>query len=862
MNDEPAVQPADAKRPKPRRRMWSRVRIRTKLTIMLLVPALTLAGMVVLRLVESAQEARNIGATADAVELARDVSDVIAAIQAERTDAAMLVYLGDTGLTDAESLLAAFEDHRAATGSALEALAATRGDLALDDESTALLDRADAPLERLATAREAVLDGSVEAVHLTVYNSAVSRLSAVLDHAVDQAGTAELTRIVRTASLLAGIDEYSEQLRLLILSSEDGKPLAAKHRMFMRLAAAREESLNEYRRILAQTDPDAAVFKVGGIGDAEARPANAFESEVAGSRSDDIQTVNHVALMPAYDARHVATVALVGESLDEATSRADAVSTAALQRLAIEGAIAVVALALAVLIAYGIGRSVTRGLRDLSGSARHIAMVDLPQAVKRVDQQQGLGGLSPFEYAARTTPPLQVQGEDELSEVGEAFNIVHREAIRVSAQQALLRFHVGAIFVRLARRGHSLTGRLTAELDEAERNEQDPERLQRLFRLDHLASLIGRANDSLLVLGGSSAAKVRTTDASLDEVLQAAQSRIEYYTRIEAAADDGAWVKADVVDDVVQLLAELMDNATRYSESAAEITARVLTGKVIIQVRDHGIGIEPERLERFNDRLRRDTPVDLEAMQAMGLTVVGFLAGRHGIEVELRPSIGGGVVAEVAVPGSLLSFTAPPRVERPPAKPAAIMASAPPQPRPVPMPAPRQRENAPLFAQNTAPMQVPVQRNAVQQNQVQPNQVQPNQVQRPLPAAPRALPAGPSGPRVIEGDTRPLPVLSSAATAYLSEIPEIKFDMTVVHADPSLRAGQALPQPESAAPLTGPNGLPQRRPMSNLVPGAIAPSPGQEGKAIERNPRSIGATYSAYARGLTGSRTPQPQHDK
>ncbi|HEX2144420.1 MAG TPA: ATP-binding protein [Glycomyces sp.] len=857
MNEERADPPPPAKERRQRRRMWSGVKIRTKLTIMLLVPALTLAGMVALRLVESASEAREVGATADAVELARDVNEVIGALQAERMDAAMLVYQEDTQLADSETLVASFEDRETATGEALGLLAATRGELHLGPESLELLERADVPLGRLEVARSAVLEGTVDAVHLTVYNSAVARLTAVLDHAVDLAGTAELTRIVRTASLLAGIDEYSEQLRLLVLSLEDGKPLAGKHRTFMRLVAAREESLNEYRRIVAQTDPDAAVFKVGGIGAAEARPANGFESAVAGSRSDDEQTVDHAALMGAYDARHGATAALVGESLDEATDLAGAISAAALRRLGVESVIAIVALALSVLIAYGIGRSVTRGLRDLSGSARQIAMVDLPLAVKRVDQQQGLGGLSPFEYAAQTTPPLRVHGEDELSEVGEAFNIVHREAIRVSAQQALLRFHVGAIFVRLARRGHSLTGRLTAELDAAERDEQDPERLNRLFRLDHLASLIGRANDSLLVLGGSSAAKVRTTDASLDEVLQAAQSRIEYYTRIEAGADDGAWVKADVVDDVVQLLTELMDNATRYSESAAEITARVLIGKVIIQVRDHGIGIEPERLERFNERLRRESPVDLEAMQAMGLTVVGFLAARHGIEVELRPSIGGGVVAEVALPGDMLSFTAPPKVERPQAKPSAIASPPPAPPKPAPMPAPRQRENAPLFNQSAAPPPAPMPPGPG------PRAPQPVPQQRPpAPPGPRALPPGPSrGMAAIESDTRPLPVLSSSASTVLSEIPEINFEMTVVHAAPGLRAGQPLPRAEPAAPAAGPNGLPQRRPMSNLVPGAIAPSPGQDGKPIERNPRSIGATYSAYARGLSGSRTPTP-HDQ
>ena len=231
----------------------------------------------------------------------------------------------------------------------------------------------------------------------------------------------------------------------------------------------------------------------------------------------------------------------------------------------------------------------------------------------------------------------------------------------------------------------------------------------------------------------------------------------------------------------------------------------------------------------------------------MGLTVVGFLSGRHGIEVELRPSIGGGVVAEVAVPGALLSFTAPPKVERVPDKPVAMPAPAP--PRPVPMPAPRQRENAPLFNQSAAPAPAPGRRVTCRSS-----------APRPPPGPGRSRPDRTRN--AIEGDTRPLPVLSSAASTYLSELPEINFELTVVHADPSLRAGQALPQAESAPPLTGAGGLPTRKPMSNLVPGAIAPSPGRDGKPIERNPRSIGATYSAYARGLSGTRSPSPNNKK
>ncbi|GAB3225930.1 hypothetical protein GCM10027447_15730 [Glycomyces halotolerans] len=801
------------------RRWWSSMRIRTKLAIMLLIPALTLTGMVGVRLAESAAEARVVGDTAEVVGLVGTVNDVVQAVQAERFAAAMLVFQENSGLADPETLVTEFDQIEAGADAALERLDAARSalDRDLDSEVFALLDRADKPLDRLGTARRAVHNGTVAEVHLTVYNSIITRLSAVLDRAVDVAGTADLSRELRSGSLLLDIDEYSEQLRILVLGLADGKPLAGDYRPFMRLAAAREEALGEYRRVTAHTDPDAAVFKVGGLGAGEARPANRLESEVAGSRSDDEQEIDHEALMAAYDARHAATADLVDESLAETEAMADGIREAAVQRLLLESAIAIAALAITVLIAFGIGRSVTRGLRRLSGSARRIAMVDLPRAVKHVDEQEGLGGLTPFEFAARTTPPLSTKGTDELAEVGEAFNIVHREAIRISAQQALLRYHVGAIFVRLARRGHSLTGRLTSELDEAERNEQDPERLQRLFRLDHLISLIGRTNDSLLVLGGSSAAKVRTTDAKISDVLTAAQSRIEYYTRIELAADDGAWVNADAVDDVVQLLAELMDNATRYSETTAEVMARVLTGRVVVQIRDHGIGIEPDRMSHLNDRLRRRVPVDLEAMQAMGLTVVGHLAVRHGIEVELRPSIGSGTIAEVAIPGSVLSFTEPKPKPRT-AEPAAIASgAAPPPPDPV-----NQRRNAPLFEQTAAGQ----------------------------PAAPAGAPA--RGVATVGAHRTPA---IDAPTEMLTQLPELKFDVRYVHAEPSLRAGHPLPQAEPAEPAFTEQGLPMRQPMDNLVPGAIAPTRERAGEPIHRDPKTIGATYSAYARGLSGSRT-------
>ncbi|SDD36040.1 sensor histidine kinase [Glycomyces harbinensis] len=823
------------------RRGWSSVKIRTKLTVMLLIPALALAGMVGVRLYESATEAQAVTATAEVVELTGIAADTIHAVQRERLAAAMLVFQENTGLSDPETLMSSFEAAEAATDEQLALLEEARSTTDMDSTFTDLLLRVDKPLDRLVTARESIHGSTVAEVHLTVYNSLVTRLSAVLDRAVDAADTAELSRHLRTASLLHEIDENSAQMQILVLGLEDGEPLAEDYRPFMRLATSREAALVEYRRLVAESDPNAAVFEVGGLGAAPARPANRLDSQVSSARSDDEQEIQHDSLMLAYDARHAATATLVDESVDATVDIAGDIREAVVQRLLIEGAATVLALAIAVLIGFGIGRSVTRGLRDLSDSARRIAMVDLPNAVRHVDEQEGLGGLSAAEFAARTTPPLQTKGDNELSEVGEAFNIVHREAIRVAAQQAVLRFHIGSIFVRLARRGNSLTGRLTAELDEAERNEQDPDRLSRLFRLDHLISLVSRANDSLLVLGGASAAKVRTNDAKLGDVLTAAQSRIEYYTRIELAADEGAWVRAEVVDDVVQLLAELMDNATRYSESTAEVMARVLTGRAVIEVRDRGIGIDPMRMSQLNERLRAHAAVDLDAMQAMGLTVVGHLASRHGIEVELRPSLGGGTVAEIAVPGSILAFGKPSR----PAKPiAAFPGGTPVEEEPL-----IRRRNAPLFDQKAAAQEA-----SVEDSPTLRLPKQRNGIDEPVPPPPPAVRPEPRALSSTAEPLRPLTALESAAGPSTERVPALTLDVRYLSADPSLRAGSAMPMADPMSMARTVGGLPKRDPMSNLVPGAVEPTPGRTGAPIQRDARTIGATYSAYARGLSGSR--------
>jgi len=476
----------------------------------------------------------------------------------------------------------------------------------------------------------------------------------------------------------------------------------------------------------------------------------------------------------------------------------------------------VAAVAAAVIVALGLavrlGRPVIRGLRWLRDTARRVAYEDLPVAVARLDHQDALGGLTPEQFADQAPAPIHVRGRDELAEVGAAFNAVHREALRVAAEQALLRVGIAAIFLTLARRGQQLAGRLTAELDTVERDEQDPTRLEQLFRLDHLATLLTRTNDSLLVLGGSAPARPRVQDVPLVTVLRAGQSQIEHYQRIQiGVVDDGVLVRAAVADDVVKLVAELMDNACRYSRQPVQVHAIRLADRVVIQIADQGIGITDDRRHLLNQRLAAPAPLDVTAVRSMGVTVVGHIAARHRIMVELRPAAGYATIAEVVLPATLYTVTSTGAPQLAPPDPGR--AGGPPI-RPL----------APLFQPLTRP------------------------------AAPPPQPPPPTWPPTRSADeTAELPIYEAvrAASAWFDPAVRSVGAEPRLAAEPGWQAAQRAAQPRTGE-MTG-RGLPVRSPMAQLVPGSVpadaAPPAGY------RDPARVGATWAAYARGLAASRS-------
>ncbi len=223
------------------------------------------------------------------------------------------------------------------------------------------------------------------------------------------------------------------------------------------------------------------------------------------------------------------------------------------------------------------------------------------------------------------------------------------------------RAEVSAMFVNLARRSSRLVDALIERLDHAEADEADPDRLAQLFDFDHLATRMRHANDSLLVLAGSDASRAREHPIPLLDLLRAGQSQIEQYKRVEyGQVDNDVAIAPDAIDAVVHVLAELLDNGTRYSpaERPVMVEGRRTGDGATVRITDNGIGVG-DGLDMFNARLAEPPELGVAESRSMGLAVVSHLARRYGLTVRLQAEPAGGTAAIVELPPELVRFVAP-----------------------------------------------------------------------------------------------------------------------------------------------------------------------------------------------------------
>jgi nitrate/nitrite sensing protein/histidine kinase/DNA gyrase B/HSP90-like ATPase/HAMP domain-containing protein len=298
-----------------------------------------------------------------------------------------------------------------------------------------------------------------------------------------------------------------------------------------------------------------------------------------------------------------------------------------------------------------VARSLVGPLHALRTGALDIAANRLPEVVRRLRDADAFD-------AESAVDPIPITSNDEIGQVARAFDEVHMQAVRLASEQALLRSNVNSMFVNLSRRSQSLVQRQLRLIDELENSEQDPDQLANLFKLDHLATRMRRNGENLLVLAGEEPGRKWSQAVRLLDVMRAGASEVEQYERVALRDLPDVNVLGRVVNDLVHLVAELLENATSFSapETKVSVTANMLnTGGVMLEIEDAGIGMTPEELDDANERLANPPVIDVAISRRMGLYVVGRLATRHGIQVRLRRSAGGGITALVLVPSTLLA---------------------------------------------------------------------------------------------------------------------------------------------------------------------------------------------------------------
>ncbi|MFE4334742.1 nitrate- and nitrite sensing domain-containing protein [Streptomyces sp. NPDC056831] len=338
--------------------------------------------------------------------------------------------------------------------------------------------------------------------------------------------------------------------------------------------------------------------------------------------------------MAAATAKFDGYTTVENELVDKAVTEAADISSSAKNDAVINAAVVIVALLAAFALAGLMARQMSRSMRRLRTAAFGIAEQRLPMLVDQLSRTD------PGRVDTRVQP-IPIDSRDEIGEVARAFDQVHREAVRLAAEQAMLRGNVNAIFTNLSRRNQSLIEGQLSLITDLENNEADPDQLENLFRLDHLATRMRRNGENLLVLAGEEPGRRWNQPVPLVDVLRAASSEVESYERIELSGVPETEIHGQSVTDLVHLLAELLENATTFSspQTKVRVTAtRLPDSRVMIEIHDKGIGLTAEDFADINHRLANPPTVDAAVSQRMGLFVVGRLADRHGIRVQLRPS--------------------------------------------------------------------------------------------------------------------------------------------------------------------------------------------------------------------------------
>jgi signal transduction histidine kinase len=650
---DPAQGPRDRKGSRLALRNW---RVPWRLIALIAIPTVVAMAFAGLRVAAAASSAANFGRSAQLAALGQQVTGLAQAMEDERDLSANFIADGRPA-ADRPTL----QRQYAVTNAWAQRVGAQMREVGSAFPAQTQTDAA-AVIARIAdlpNLRSYAMAGNAPALTvITNYTLALADLFTFDDAIAQQAGSSVLVTSVRTLGSLARMkDQASLQRAILEAALVSGQ--------------FQPGTLNALTTAQTQQATDLASFGTS----ATLAQTQALNNTVAGRPIDLAQAMEQRAIVigdgggplrlgPSASQQWytdmsytIGRMRQVERQLAGTIARqASALHQGAMRSLLLTAAVAAAVLIIVLLATVIIARSLVRPLRRLKAGALEVAEVRLPEEVRELSTAGDAGQGAEVE-------PIGVHSTDEIGQVARAFDQVHQEAVRLAADEARLRGSVSAMFISLSRRGGSLLERLLKLIDSLELGEQDSERLADLFRMDHLATRMRRNSENLLVLAGQEPPRRWAEPVSLADVARASVSEIEQYDRVVLDLQPGLGVTGNAVADVVHLLAEIIENATTFSQKSTHVTVSghsLRSGGVLINVIDSGMGMTEEQLAVVNWRLENPPAADVEVSRHMGLFAVAHLADRHGIRVRLRKATGTGLIAHVWLPEALISHDSKP----------------------------------------------------------------------------------------------------------------------------------------------------------------------------------------------------------
>lgn len=709
------------------------------------------------------------------------------------------------------------------------------------DNAQALLDAAVAEVDAAAVAFEESLDDARLTTTQRERAESVLKLTEKARtpelYGVNDTSVAVLRQIqISVNQLIAAIveDQIEPDARLQVLDQVIGGRISLAIQQFA-VADDKQGIIKPYDLAAELGIESAAIQRVAAV-------VGSSDPDVSALRTQNAQHLTSIRLGAADlgdETAYAPYDALMASMLEDIDRNLAAAADESQSDALLNSLITLAALLLAIFLALLVSRLLLDPIRRVREGALEVAHERLPEAVRIIR-----AGGDPGDIV-----PIDVTTHEEMGQLARAVDGLHQEAVNLAAGEAKLRQQVGEMFVTLSRRSTSLINQQLGLIEKLEKDEEDPKRLESLFRLDHLASRMRRTADSLNVLADAPAASSDPHGLSVNDVLQAALAGVQEYQRVQIDTDATERVAGGAASDTVHLVTELIDNALAYSPPSSKVvvTTKRSPEGVVIKVSDAGLGMKDDAMAALNADLRSGGEVNAETARRMGLLVVSRIAKRHGVFVELQRNDRGGVTASVVLPTPILRLPGE-------------------SPQPLqPVPAPDPTSALAAFTSASQPDDEPAVEPAGEPA-VEPvvEDVEPEESPEPVapaavaPAAPTPVAAPPAPALPIRQRAGEAPAPAAGLAARLQSMREAReaanLDNAGTPAGPrAVPAPGTMPAPAAKAAdstdstdsieaaINAVIRLPQRRPGASDVPGVITPLSASEPAKPVETPEPVAA---------------------